>query len=40
VSSCEHGNKTFDSVKGGKFFDYLCDYYLVKRDSALMRLID
>jgi len=26
VYSCEHGNETLDSSKGGKFFDWLVEY--------------
>jgi len=24
--SCEHSNEPSDSIKGKKFFDWLCDY--------------
>jgi hypothetical protein len=34
MNSCEHGNEPSGSIKDGEFFDYLCDYQLLKKDSA------
>jgi hypothetical protein len=34
AGSCEHGNKTSGSIKGGKLLDHLDDYQLLKKDSA------
>jgi hypothetical protein len=31
--SYEHGNAHFDSIKSGKYLDYLNDYWLPKKDS-------
>jgi len=36
---CEHGNKTLGSIKGSKFFDWLSDYHLLKKDPVLWILI-
>jgi hypothetical protein len=34
VRSCEHSNKTFDSIKGLEFVNQQSDYELVRKDSA------
>jgi len=31
---CEHGNENLGFIKGGKFIEYLSDYYLLKKNSA------
>lgn len=33
--SCEHGNKPSGSIKGWSFLDYLTNYQLFKKISAL-----
>jgi hypothetical protein len=36
AGSCEHGNMSlWFPLKGGEFLDYLSDYQLLKKDSAL-----
>jgi hypothetical protein len=30
----EHGNELLGSITGGKFLDWLSDYWLLKKDSA------
>jgi hypothetical protein len=32
--SCEHGNETSGSIKGGEFLDQLSDYWFLKKDST------
>jgi hypothetical protein len=34
AGSCGHDNKSFGSIKGMKFLHQLCDYQLVKKNSA------
>jgi len=34
TGSCENGNETSGSSKGGEFFDLLSDYQLLKNDSV------
>jgi len=34
AGSCERGNGTSDSIKGGDFHGQLSDYQLLKKDSA------
>jgi hypothetical protein len=31
TASCEHGNETSGSIKGGEFLDYLSEYQLFKK---------
>jgi hypothetical protein len=38
TSYCEHHNETLGSIKGGKFLDYLSDYYILNKESALWSL--
>jgi len=35
AGSCEYGNESFGSLKGKAFFDYLRDYWLLKKGSFL-----
>jgi hypothetical protein len=35
TGSREHGNESLGSIKGGEFLDYLSNYLLLKKDSAL-----
>jgi hypothetical protein len=32
--SCERGNETSGSIKGGEFIDYLSNYQFLKKDST------
>jgi hypothetical protein len=34
AGTCQHGNETSGSVKGGIFLGYLSDYWLLKKASA------
>jgi hypothetical protein len=35
VDTCDHGNEPVGSIKGREFLDYLSEYLLLKKDSAL-----
>jgi hypothetical protein len=35
AGSCEHDHEPSGSIKEGEFLDYLSDYQLLKKDSAL-----
>jgi hypothetical protein len=40
MDSCgSGGNETSSTIKGGKFFDQLCQYQLLKEDSSLLSYI-
>jgi hypothetical protein len=34
AGSCEHDTEPSGSIEGGKFFDHLSDYQVLKKDSA------
>jgi hypothetical protein len=34
AESCEHGNESSGSIKGGKFLDHLSYHQLVKKDAV------
>jgi hypothetical protein len=34
AGSCEYGNELSGSIRGGEFLDQLCDYQLLKKDTA------
>jgi hypothetical protein len=34
VGTCEHGNESSDSIKGGEVLVQLNDYQLLKKDSV------
>jgi hypothetical protein len=35
ASPCEHGNELSGSIKCGECLDYLSEYWLLSKDSAL-----
>jgi hypothetical protein len=41
AGSCEHGNEPLHSKKGGKFLDWLSDYYLLKnkKDGEMRKIM-